>query len=72
MSDLAPLLQDAVRSGDWEPVRVRFAPDVVLRTSSERGRTRVDGADAVIAHLAGPGRGRSRTGRRASGRPAWR
>ena len=54
---LADFLHDAVRRGDWSRVRERLAGDVVLRTSNEDGRRRVDGADAVVAHLARPGPG---------------
>jgi len=57
LGPLADLLHDAVRRGDWSRVRERLAGDVVLRTSNEDGRRRVDGADAVVAHLARPGPG---------------
>lgn len=56
--DLAPALRAAVESGDWP--RDRFARDVVLRTSNEAGRRRLEGAETVIAHLAGPGPGEVR------------
>jgi hypothetical protein len=54
---LAALLRAAVEGGDWAAVRARLADDAVLRTSSEAGRTRIDGADAVVAHLGRPGPG---------------
>ena len=56
-SPLAELLRAAVESGDWSRLRERLADDAVLDTSSEAGRRRVEGADAVVAHLgrAGPG-----------------
>lgn len=55
---LTDALRAAVESGDWPAARERFASGVVLRTSSDAGRTRVEGADAVVAHLAGPGPGK--------------
>ena len=56
-SPLAELLRAAVASGDWSRLRKRLADDAVLDTSSEAGRRRVEGADAIVAHLgrAGPG-----------------
>jgi hypothetical protein len=59
-SGLAPALRDAIEQGDWAPVRERMASDAVLRTSNESGRRRIDGADAIVAHLAGPGAGEIR------------
>ena len=38
-------------------MRERLADDAVLRTSNEAGRARIDGADAIVAHLARPGPG---------------
>src|SRR4051795_12143613 len=52
---LAPLHRTAVERGDWSAVRA-----VVLRTRSEAGRRRGDGADAIAAHLARPGPGEVR------------
>ena len=54
---LGDLLRAAVESGDWSRLRERLADDAVLDTSSEAGRRRVEGADAIVAHLgrAGPG-----------------
>ena len=57
---LAPVLRAAVESGDWSPLRERLDPDAVLRTSNERGRARIDGADAILTHLSGPGPGEVR------------
>jgi aminoglycoside phosphotransferase (APT) family kinase protein len=54
---LAGLVRDAVESGDWSRFRERLAGDAVLDTSSEAGRRRVEGADAIAAHLARPGPG---------------
>ena len=55
MTALADLLRDAVTRGDFGAVP--FAEDVVLRTSNEAGRARVERRAAVLAHLAGPGPG---------------
>jgi aminoglycoside phosphotransferase (APT) family kinase protein len=55
---LSELLRAAVESGDWMALRERLASDAVLRTSSEHGRSRVDGAMAIVEHLARPGPGR--------------
>jgi hypothetical protein len=57
MADLGDLLRAAVASGNYAPLRERLADGAVLRTSSERGRQVVRGADAVVAHLSGPGPG---------------
>jgi hypothetical protein len=54
---LSAALRTAVASGDWEAARGRFRDDAVMRTSYERGRLRLDGRDAVIAQLSGPGPG---------------
>jgi aminoglycoside phosphotransferase (APT) family kinase protein len=56
-ADLSAALRRAVASGDWEPVRARMRPDAVLRTSTQTGRWRLDGADAVLEHLTAPGPG---------------
>ncbi|HET8953254.1 MAG TPA: phosphotransferase [Solirubrobacteraceae bacterium] len=60
-ADLTAVLRRAVASGDWDPLRARMRPDAVLRTSSEAGRRRLDGPDAILAHLSGPGPGEVRT-----------
>jgi aminoglycoside phosphotransferase (APT) family kinase protein len=54
---LTDLLHDAVASGDYGPVAPRLAEDVRLDTSNEGGRRRIDGRDAVVKHLEGPGPG---------------
>jgi aminoglycoside phosphotransferase (APT) family kinase protein len=54
---LTELLRAAVESGDWSRLRERLVHDAVLDTSSESGRRRIVGADAVVAHLARPGPG---------------
>jgi aminoglycoside phosphotransferase (APT) family kinase protein len=51
---LVDLLHEAVRTGEWSHVRARLSPDAVLHTSNEAGRRRIDGAEAIAAHLAGP------------------
>jgi aminoglycoside phosphotransferase (APT) family kinase protein len=57
MTRLSTLLAQAIASGDWTPLRAHLAEDAVLRSSNERGRRAIRGADAVIEHLAqaGPG-----------------
>jgi aminoglycoside phosphotransferase (APT) family kinase protein len=60
-ADLSAALRRAVASGDWAPIRARTHPGAVLRTSSQAGRRRLDGADAMLEHLAGPGPGEIRT-----------
>ena len=57
---IADALRAAVESGDWPGVVDLFAPAAVLRTSNEAGRRRIEGAEAVVAHLAGPGPGEVR------------
>ncbi len=57
MAALGDSLRAAVETGDWTEVRARLAGEAVMHTSNEAGRQRMDGADAVIAHLAGPGPG---------------
>jgi aminoglycoside phosphotransferase (APT) family kinase protein len=57
---LAPLLRASVESGDWSAFGARLADGAVLRTSSEAGRARVDGAEAIVAHLSRPGPGEIR------------
>jgi hypothetical protein len=54
---LADLLRPAIESGDWTPLTSRLASDAVLHTSNEAGRRRIDGPDAIVEHLAGPGPG---------------
>ena len=46
-ASVAPLLRRGVERGDWSGLRERLAEDAVLRTSSEAGRARVDGAAAT-------------------------
>jgi hypothetical protein len=58
--DLAAALRTAIERGGWAPVRERLDDDAVLRTSNESGRRRIDGADAIVAHLAQPGPGEIR------------
>ena len=55
--DLTALLRDAVESGDWSRLRERLADDALMRTSNERERRRVAGAEAIVRHLtrSGPG-----------------
>jgi len=55
--ELAGLLRAAVESGDWSAVGEHLSPDAVLDTSSEAGRRRIDGAQAIVAHLGRPGAG---------------
>ena len=59
-ADLSALLRAAIESGDWSSVRERLADDAVLHTSNEGGRQRLEGADALVAHLSGPGPGEIR------------
>ena len=56
-SALAPLLHDAVRTGTFDALGELLSEEAVLDTSSERGRRRVRGRDAIIAHLSAPGPG---------------
>src|SRR5207247_8808528 len=56
-ASLTELLRAAVESGDWSRLRERLVHDAALDTSSESGRRRIVGADAVVAHLARPGPG---------------
>jgi hypothetical protein len=66
--DLTATLRLAIESGAWAAVRDRLAPDVVLRTSNEAGRARINGPDAIVAHLARPVcQAGARTARRSSG-----
>ena len=54
---VAELLRTAVESGDWSQVCERLAADAVMHTSNEAGRRRIDGAEAIVAHLGRPGAG---------------
>lgn len=54
---LAELLKTAVATGDWSVVAERLAPEAVLHTSNEAGRRRIEGAEAITAHLGVPGAG---------------
>jgi hypothetical protein len=54
---LSELLRAAVESGDWSRLRDRLAHDAVLDTSNETGRRRIEGPDAIAAHLGRPGPG---------------
>ena len=54
---IADLLHAAIESGDWARVRERLHADAVLDTSNETGRRKIAGADAIVAHLSGPGPG---------------
>lgn len=54
---LSDLFRTAVETGEWAEVRRHLADDAVLHTSNEGGRQRIDGADAITAHLAQPGPG---------------
>jgi hypothetical protein len=54
---LPALLQAAVSGGDFTPLEPLLAADAVLDTSSERGRRRIAGREAILDHLAGPGPG---------------
>jgi hypothetical protein len=54
---LEGMLRVAVERGDWSQVREHMADDAVLRTSNESGRRRIEGADALVAHLGRPGAG---------------
>jgi hypothetical protein len=57
LTDLGPLLREAVRTGDFGALGELLAPTAVLDTSSVRGRARVSGRDAIVAHLSAPGPG---------------
>ena len=57
MGGLAQLLRDAVESGDWSALGERLDGEAILDSSSEAGRLRIEGADAIVRHLSGPGRG---------------
>ena len=53
----ADLLRAAVESGDWSAFHERLDDSAVLDSSSEAGRRRVEGADAIVRHLSAPGPG---------------
>ena len=55
--ELAPLLRDAVGSGDFAAVGERLAEQAMFDTSSEHGRHRIRGREAILAHLAASGSG---------------
>ena len=57
MAGLADALREAVESGDWSALRERIDNAAVLDSSSEVGRRRVEGADAIVRHLSAPGPG---------------
>lgn len=58
MSDhVTELLRRAIESGDWRQIAERLAPESVLHTSNQTGRRRIDGPEAIVAHLANPGPG---------------
>jgi hypothetical protein len=50
-------MEEAVRSGDFQPVGGLLGPDTVLDSSSERGRVRVTGRTRIVEHLRAPGPG---------------
>jgi aminoglycoside phosphotransferase (APT) family kinase protein len=54
---LTELLRGAIETGDWSRFAELLRADAVLDTSSERGRHRIEGADAIVEHLSrqGPG-----------------
>jgi hypothetical protein len=54
---LGDMLHTAVETGDWAEARASMVDDAVLETSNEGGRQRIEGADAIAAHLAHPGPG---------------
>src|SRR5688572_17768840 len=54
---LAALLREAVESGDWSDWAERLSDAALLDSSSEAGRRRVTGPDAIVRHLSGPGPG---------------
>ena len=58
--NLLGLLRAAIETGDWSDMRERIADDATMHTSNESGRQRIDGADAVVAHVARPGPGEIR------------
>ncbi len=56
-TELAPVVRDAVASGDFSAFGELLAADAVLDTSNESGRVRIEGPEAIIAHLSKPGPG---------------
>ena len=52
-----PVLRDAVRSGDYAAVGRMLGEEAVLDTSSEHGRLRIGGRDAIVAHMGASGPG---------------
>jgi hypothetical protein len=59
-TDLTAALRAAIEQGTWPAMRDRLTDDAVLRNSNESGRHQIEGADAIIAHLAKPGPGEIR------------
>src|SRR3954447_12976496 len=57
---LGDILRAGVETGDWAEARARMADNAILHTSNEGGRQRIEGADAIAAHLALPGPGEIR------------
>jgi Phosphotransferase enzyme family len=57
MRELAPLLRGAVCTGSFDALGRLLADDAVLDTSSERGRRRVHGGEAIVEHLTASGPG---------------
>jgi hypothetical protein len=57
MCELTPLLRGAVRTGEFDLLGELVAETAVLDSSSERGRRRVRGPEAITEHLAGAGPG---------------
>ena len=56
-SSLAHRLSDAVRTGDYAALGELLGDNAVLDTSSEQGRYRVRGPEAILQHLSAPGPG---------------
>ena len=57
LTELSLLLREAVRSGDFAELGELLSDDAVLDSSSERGRRRIHGREAIVEHLSGPGPG---------------
>src|SRR3954447_5099384 len=57
MSALTELLREAVRAGTFDEAAPLLGLDAVLDTSSERGRFKVRGREAIVEHVNGPGPG---------------
>src|SRR5262245_14434502 len=54
---LAQMLRDCVESGRFEANVELLGAETVFDSSSERGRRRIAGANAIIDHLSAPGPG---------------